>query len=85
MGSVISTQLILVSLLHFEDQLQNLDKPEMNPLVRKMGRAFSSLKNGHKLGSLVATPIDFGLHFAEQYLDKGPSVYYVSKTTRLMG
>ena len=84
MDSVISTQLILVSLLHFEDALQNLDKPKMD-LVQKMGSALSSLKNGHTLGSLIATPIDFGLHFAEQNLDKGPSIYNVSKITRWVG
>ena len=78
MDSVISTHLILVSLLHFEDALQNLDKPKMDLVL-------SSLTNGHTLGSLMATPIDFGLHFAEQNLDKGPSIYNVSKITRWVG
>ena len=49
----------------------------MDLVVGKMGSSFSSLENGCTLGSLIATKIHFGLHFAQQNLNRGPSIYKV--------
>ena len=54
-------------LLHKTMQSTSVSTLESNmELVQKIGNAFSSSKNS--LGSLIATPIDFGLYFAQQNL-----------------